>query len=368
MGGGSASTKGVSMVISALIVTGVFLTIVSGLLAVQNSMQQAGMEALKREAERAMETPFQIFWLNDTHVRLFNNHSSVSITLKYWVTSGLTVSVIPLPPDDYSVPPGGMKDVKAADSPRLATSGYRVVSERGTVFVIGPPPSTNTPIFSLVEGSKLVRPGFNGLLTQIVLATGGPFNGGPVSITCIGSSPSPNLCSAWAVSFVPSSPVNVPSGGAVTVNVLATVPTGQSLGSYYLRFRVNWGGGDMELVLNVLVADFSISVGGTVTLLRQGCMRTGSLNVGTLGGYAGSISLRIGSVPDVLLVWVSPNPLDLSHGPQSTTIYAIRDYPATGTGFTTEVLTLTADDGLGPSKTATLVIVHRGTQAVTLAC
>ncbi|MEM4302265.1 MAG: hypothetical protein QXQ70_00005, partial [Candidatus Caldarchaeum sp.] len=78
--------KAVSVVIASLVVTVVFLGLVSAYMAMMMSLQNSASEAIKREAERAMESFFMIYWLNDTHVRLFNNHSSVPVALTHWVT------------------------------------------------------------------------------------------------------------------------------------------------------------------------------------------------------------------------------------------------------------------------------------------
>jgi FlaG/FlaF family flagellin (archaellin) len=83
---GRIGVKAVSTVIAAVIVLTVFLALAS---AIYTGLLQLGNESsnlVKREAERAMESFFQIYWLNNTHVVLFNNHSSVPVTLLYWVS------------------------------------------------------------------------------------------------------------------------------------------------------------------------------------------------------------------------------------------------------------------------------------------
>jgi len=365
-----AGDKGVSQVIAALVITGVLLAVFSGLYSMQLRLHQAEVDALKREADRAMEAPFQIFWLNSTHVRLFNNYSSVDVNLRYWVEvdSGGVKVLGTLNPSVWSVPPGTFKDVNVlASLGKTKTSGYtyKVVSERGMVFVVGESAPSAFPQFTLTNEFRVVRPGFTGLLTRLVLATGPGFTGGNVVLTCVPGTP--DYCSLWSISFVPSSPVNVPSGGSVTVNVMANIPTSQSLGSYYIRLRADAGGQVAEFVVNVVVGDFSIlPIGITITLNRAGCLRTLPVNVGTLGGYVGEISFRVSGVPAQLSVWISPNPLNLEHGYFSSVIYILRDFSSpTGTAFTTSTLTLAADDGLGPTKTATFVVVHRGQQSGT---
>jgi hypothetical protein len=84
--GEGIGVKAISTILATVIVLTVLLAITSALYA---GLVQLGNEAhnlVKREAERAMESFFQIYWLNNTHVALFNNHSSVSVTLLYWVS------------------------------------------------------------------------------------------------------------------------------------------------------------------------------------------------------------------------------------------------------------------------------------------
>jgi hypothetical protein len=82
---GRIGVKAVSTVIAAVIVLTIFLGLASAIYAGIFQLGNESGNLVKREAERAMEAFFQIYWLNETHVVLFNNHSSVPVTLLYWV-------------------------------------------------------------------------------------------------------------------------------------------------------------------------------------------------------------------------------------------------------------------------------------------
>jgi hypothetical protein len=199
---GRIGVKAVSTVIAAVIVLTVFLALAS---AIYTGLLQLGNESsnlVKREAERAMESFFQIYWLNNTHVVLFNNHSSVPVTLLYWVSinpaSG-AYTVTPLNPATYTVPPGTRYIIQ--NPPALYRSSLnpvnRVVSERGTSFEVGDAPSQPFQHFTLVNSRKLVRPGFtstlHGPLSQIILSTGPGFLGGACHINMCGCIPCPSI-------------------------------------------------------------------------------------------------------------------------------------------------------------------------------
>lgn len=353
--------KAVSTVIAAMIVTGVLLALFSGLLSVQTRLHQAEVEAVRREAERAMEAPFQIYWINSTHVRLFNNHSSVPVILRFWVTSGATVSVTSLDPSIYSVGPGTFKDVKAADPPRVVNKVYKVVSERGSVFVVGDMPSEPFSLFKMLVSEKQVRPGFtsssHGPLTSILLGTGPEFGGGQVSLSCVSAFPPPASCVGWSISFNPSSPVYVPSGGALVVNVLGNIPVGTPSGTYFIRLRADTGGFVKEFLLQVMVGDFTFAVNpGSITIGR-GCAGSVTLSI-TPTNYGESISFRVLSVTpaDARFHFAfTANPLDLSHGEQSTGLLIYINFATPNTDVTRTVV-VQAYDGLGPSKTASITV------------
>ncbi len=350
-----------SVVIAALIVTALFLAIFAGLITSQMQLHQAQMEAIKREAEKAMEIPFQIYWLNDTHVRLFNNHSSIPITLRYWITSGpSSFSVFNLDHDDYSVGPGTFKDVLAADYPRNSSNVYKVVSERGNVFVVGivGEASPAASLFKLLVDRKQVRPGFdssvNGPLTNILLTTGHGFNGGQVSLTCVSSFPQTTLCSGWSISFDPPSPVNIPPDGAVVVKVNAEIPETTQIGNYFIRIRAVGGDVVEEFVLNVVVGDFSLSVSAGTITIRRGCAGTQQVTIQP-NNYQGEIYFRAVSLDPQFAQRVhfalSPNPLNVFSGlTTSSLLIYVNNYVGPPSDETT--VSIEARDGLGPAKYA----------------
>jgi FlaG/FlaF family flagellin (archaellin) len=367
---GRIGVKAVSTVIAAVIVLTVFLGLAS---AIYTGLLQLGNESsnlVKREAERAMESFFQIYWLNNTHVVLFNNHSSVPVTLLYWVSinpaSG-AYTVTPLNPATYTVPPGTRYIIQ--NPPALYRSSLnpvnRVVSERGTSFEVGDAPSQPFQHFTLVNSRKLVRPGFtstlHGPLSQIILSTGPGFLGGPVTLTCVDAYPAPASCAGWSVTFNPASPVNVPSNGYAVVNIQANIPASTPTGTYFIRVRADTGGVTRDLVLVVVVGDFTINVSpSSVTILRR-CAATLTLNINPTN-YDGRVSFSISSVspPDTRLHFtISPNSVEVSHGTSASLVIFVNNQAPTGTQ--TRTVTIQAYDGLGPPVTTTLTVTISST-------
>ncbi|MCS6783927.1 MAG: hypothetical protein N3H84_05370 [Candidatus Caldarchaeum sp.] len=345
--------RGISVIVSALVVTAMLLSVFSVLMVAQTRLHQAEIEAMKREAEKAMESPFQIYWLNATHVRLFNNRTSVAVTLSYWITSGPGLTVTALGPPDYTVAPGTYKDVKAGDVPRVAGRTYKVVTERGNVFVVGDAPSELYSVFRLVSHQKLVRPGFssgvNGPLTRILLGTGPEFGGGVVNLSCVQAFPAPASCSGWSVSFSPSSSMTVTSGGAAYVDVSVDIPVGTPVGSYFIRLRADTGGFVKDFLMHVLVGDFEVELRPDFVKLGRGCAAAAEVVV-VPNNYDGSVSFKITyyDPPNEAVYFAfSPDPLDLKTGHTTAGLMIYVNYaltPATITAF------LEASDGLGPAK------------------
>ncbi|MEM2230967.1 MAG: hypothetical protein QXN23_05560 [Candidatus Caldarchaeum sp.] len=372
-----AGRRAISLVIAALVVTVVFLGIVSASLAMLYTLQGASSEAVKREAERAMEAFFMIYWINGTHVRLVNNHSSVSIYLRYWITSDTSgASVIgPLNPVDYSVEPGQTKVVQAADYPRNPSRVYKVVSERGSVFEVNDPPADPQSIIQYAPVEVAVRPGYTGRLTSFFINTGPEFGGGVVSIQCVhiyyvdGNAYYP--CTVWGLTFSPSASVTVPSGGYGAVRVDASIPVmgaGSSLGAYFVRFRLVSSAFTREYVVRVHLGDFSVSAPSplTVTLNRAACIRSAVVTVSVTGLYTGAIAIRTLNPVPQLNVWSDPNMLQPT-ALNTPVIYVERIWTGPS-GFATNTLTLVFRDGLGVDKTTSLVVVHRGVTAINIPC
>lgn len=365
--------KAVSVVVASLVVTVVFLGLASAYMAMMMSLQNSASEAIKREAERAMESFFMIYWLNETHVRLFNNHSSVPVALDHWVTYDPAVGfkVFDLT-SDYMVPPGTFKDLKNFDSRPSLYQFNRVVSSRGSVFEVTDAPTELHTLFYFTPTERIVRPGFSGRLTTFVLTTGPDFGGGVVSVSCVnifdGSSYLP--CSVWSVSFAPSSSVNVPTGATVAVGVNVAVPTtgtGAALGFYYLKIRLSSQSFTRDYSVRVIVSDFSVlGLPAIMTLNRAACIRNVPVTVTTLNSYTGHIAVAPAALPPVLNFWADPNPI---HPPAQTVarLHVERVWTAPGV-FATNTLTLIFSDGLGVDRTGTLVVVHRGATALATPC
>jgi hypothetical protein len=367
-GGERIGVKAVSTVIAAVIVLTVFIGLASAIYAGLFQLGNESSDLVKREAERAMEAFFQIYWLNDTHVVLFNNHTSVAITLRFWVTTDPAIgvySVDELDPSKYSVPPGSMRIVKNFKNREELKPVNRVVSERGMVFEVGSAPITAADLHSLIyftPTEKIVRPGFNGRLTTFVITTGVGFSGGDVTLTCdniVRIDPPPQTilpCTAWGISLEPASTINVPAGGAGAIGVNAIIPT-TTLGFYVVKLKLQTASFTREYAVRVIVSDFSASISpATLTLQRLDCALPVTLTITTTLSYTGHINIRVPS-PRELNAWSSPNPV---HPPASTLalIFVERVWTRPPTKTVTTTLTATLNDGLGAIRTAQFVVVH----------
>jgi hypothetical protein len=230
---------------------------------------------------------------------------------------------------------------------------------------VGDAPSQPFQHFTLVNSRKLVRPGFtstlHGPLSQIILSTGPGFLGGPVTLTCVDAYPAPASCAGWSVTFNPASPVNVPSNGYAVVNIQANIPASTPTGTYFIRVRADTGGVTRDLVLVVVVGDFTINVSpSSVTILRR-CAATLTLNINPTN-YDGRVSFSISSVspPDTRLHFtISPNSVEVSHGTSASLVIFVNNQAPTGTQ--TRTVTIQAYDGLGPPVTTTLTVTISST-------
>jgi hypothetical protein len=373
--------KAVSTVIAAVIV----LTIILGLAsAIYAGIFQLGNEAhnlVKREAERAMESFFQIYWLNETHVVLFNNHSSVPVTLLYWVTVNPATgqyNVKNLDPSMYTVPPGTMRIVENFQKRGDLFPLNRVVSERGSTFEVTDAPTELHTLIYFTPTEKIVRPGFNGRLTTFVVSTGPDFGGGDVTITCINiirtDTPTPITlpCTDWGISFVtpfgPGNTLTVPAGGVGVLGVNAQIPPiFNQYGFYVLKLRLQSSSFTREYSMRVIVTDFTPAISPGVISLT-GCINSANLVVTFVGfpTHTGHIYINL-SRPQGLNVFASPNPAHppvVATGtapPGTVTIAQIvveRIIATPPTGTVTSPLTVILNDGLGDPRTVTFTAVH----------
>jgi hypothetical protein len=381
--GGKIGVKAVSTVIAAVIVLTIFLGLASAIYAGIFQLGNESGNLVKREAERAMEAFFQIYWLNETHVVLFNNHSSVPIKLLYWVrvnpdSGSYTVYNLfnSLDPAKYTVKPSEMKivDIRTEVPTRNRDSVDRVVSEKGSTFEVTDAPTDIASLVYFTPSEKIVRPGFNGNLTSFVIPTGPDFGGGDVTVTCVNiinlSTQATIPCTTWGITFVPSSTITIPAGGVGTIGVEASIPSTFPLGFYAVKLRLQTSSFTREYAVRVIVSDFSASISpATLTLGRAGCALPVTMTITTSLSYTGHINVDVPLPPTgPLIAWSSPNPV---HPPAATIAQVIverRWTPPYVPAYVTTTLTVILGDGSGSPRTASFVVVHRGATALATAC
>jgi hypothetical protein len=371
--------KAVSTVIAAVIVLTIFLGLASAIYAGIFQLGNESSNLVKREAEKAMEAFFRIYWLNETHVVLFNNHSSVPVTLLYWVTVNPATgqyNVKNLDPSTYTVPPGTMRIVENFEKRGDLFPLNRVVSEKGSTFEVTDAPTELHTLIYFTPTEKIVRPGFNGRLTTFVISTGPDFGGGDVTITCINIINTGTLvtlpCTDWGINFVtpfgPGNTVTVPAGAARALGVDALIPpTFNQYGFYVVKLRLQSSSFTREYSMHVIVTNFSPAISPGVISLT-GCINSANLVVTFAGPrtHTGHIYIDV-SRPTGLNVFASPNPAHppvVATGtvpPGTVTIAQIvveRIIATPPTGTVTSPLTVILNDGLGDPRTVTFTAVH----------
>ena len=368
MDGGRA---GVSTVIAAVVVLTVFIGLASAIYTGLFQLSNESSNLVKREAERAMEAFFQIYWLNETHVVLFNNHSSVPVTLLYWVTTDPVTGnyvVHNLNPAIYTVPPGTMRIVENFAKRGTLFPVNRVVSDKGSSFEVTDAPTDINNLIYFTPSEKIVRPGFNGRLTTFVIPTGPDFGGGAVTISCVEivdtalGTPVPGVdCSTWNINFIPAATVTVPPGGVRAIGVNADIPTDFTRwGFYAVKLRLTSASFTREYAARVIVTDFSASVTpGIITLTA--CKGTATLVLTySVTAYTGHVNVEA-SAPPLLLVWSDPNPAAPRPTAITTTVgrIIVERLMTLPPGIQTSTLTITLRDDLGTPVISTLKVVHR---------
>jgi hypothetical protein len=371
--------KAVSTVIAAVIVLTIFLGLASAIYAGIFQLGNESGNLVKREAEKAMEAFFQIYWLNETHVVLFNNHSSVPVTLLYWVSTNPSTgayTITPLNPAIYTVQPGTMRIVQNFNKRASLHPVNRVVSEKGSTFEVTDAPTELHTLIYFTPTEKIVRPGFNGRLTTFVVSTGPDFGGGDVTITCINIINTGTLvtlpCTDWGINFVtsfgPGNTVTVPAGGVGVLGVNAQIPpTFNQYGFYVVKLRLQSSSFTREYSMRVIVTNFSPAISPGVISLT-GCINSANLVVTFAGPrtHTGHIYINV-SRPTGLNVFASPNPAHppvVATGtvpPGTVTIAQIvveRIIATPPTGTVTSPLTVILNDGLGDPRTVTFTAVH----------
>jgi hypothetical protein len=376
---GRIGVKAVSTVIAAVIVLTIFLGLASAIYAGIFQLGNESGNLVKREAERAMEAFFQIYWLNNTHVVLFNNHSSVPVTLLYWVSVNASTgayTVTPLNPAIYTVPPGTMRIVQNFNNRASLYSLYsihRVVSEKGSTFEVTDAPTDIASLVYFTPSEKTVRPGFNGRLTTFVIPTGPDFGGGDVTVTCVNiiniSTQATIPCTTWSITFVPSSTITIPAGGVGTIGVEASISSTFPLGFYVVKLRLQTASFTRDYMVRVIVSDFSASITpGTLTLARAGCALPVTLTITTSLSYTGHINIKAPPPVPQLVIWSSPNPIHPPADSNSLIIVERRWTTPTVTAFAVNTVTVTLSDGLGTPKIVVFTVSHRGVVATATLC
>jgi hypothetical protein len=371
--------KAVSTVIAAVIVLTIFLGLASAIYAGIFQLGNESGNLVKREAERAMESFFQIYWLNETHVVLFNNHSSVPVTLLYWVSVNASTgayTVTPLNPAIYTVPPGTMRIVQNFNKRASLYSLYsihRVVSERGSTFEVTDAPTDLHTLIYFTPTEKIVRPGFSGRLTTFVVSTGPDFGGGDVTVTCVNiiniSTQATIPCTTWGITFVPSSTITISAGGVGTIGVEASIPSTFPLGFYVVKLRLQTASFTRDYMVRVIVSDFSASITpGTLTLARAGCALPVTLTITTSPSYTGHINIKAPPPVPQLVIWSSPNPIHPPADSNSLIIVERRWTAPTVTAYAVNTVTVTLSDGLGAPKIVVFTVSHRGVVATATLC
>jgi hypothetical protein len=374
--GEKIGVKAVSTVIAAVIVLTIFLGLASAIYAGIFQLGNESGNLVKREAERAMESFFQIYWLNETHVVLFNNHSSVPVTLLYWVTVNPATgqyNVKNLDPSTYTVPPGTMKIVENFEKRGDLFPLNRVVSEKGSTFEVTDAPTDIASLVYFTPSEKIVRPGFNGRLTTFVIPTGPDFGGGYVTVTCVNiiniSTQATIPCTTWGITFVPSSTITISAGGVGTIGVEASIPSTFPLGFYAVKLRLQTASFTREYMVRVIVSDFSASITPvTLTLARAGCALPVTLTITTSLSYTGHINIKAPPPVPQLVIWSSPNPIHPPADSNSLIIVERRWTAPTVTAYAVDTVTVTLSDGLGTPKIVVFTVSHRGVVAIATLC
>jgi hypothetical protein len=368
--------KAVSTVIAAVIVLTIFLGLASAIYAGIFQLGNESGNLVKREAERAMEAFFQIYWLNNTHVVLFNNHSSVPVTLLYWVSTNPSTgayTITPLNPAIYTVQPGTMRIVQNFNKRASLHPVNRVVSEKGSTFEVTDAPTDIASLVYFTPSEKIVRPGFNGRLTTFVIPTGPDFGGGDVTITCVNiiniSTQATIPCTTWSITFVPSSTITIPAGGVGTIGVEASISSTFPLGFYVVKLRLQTASFTRDYMVRVIVSDFSASITpGTLTLARAGCALPVTLTITTSPSYTGHINIKAPPPVPQLVIWSSPNPIHPPADSNSLIIVERRWTAPTVVAYAVDTVTVTLSDGLGTPKIVVFTVSHRGVVATATLC
>lgn len=193
---------------------------------------------------------------------------------------------------------------------------------------------------SVSPASRNIAPGTSTTYTVTVAARAGFTS--PVELAVTG------LPTGATASFSPSS---LPGGGTSTLTV--TTSASSPLGSSALTVSGTGGGHQATATATLTLAqpDFSISASPSSRALNPGQIATYAINIGSLGGFAGTVGLSVSGVPAGTTASFSPS----SVAAPGTSTLTVTTSAATPQG--THTLTITGSSGgVQHAVTVTLIV------------
>ncbi len=353
--------RGLSVVVSALIVTGIILAIFSALFVAGLTLSQAANRSLRMEVEKVYER-LQAYKLNSTHIMLDNSRSPVGVVIKYVVEiSGSNMVTNQLSPP-WTVSAG---ETKIVSYPTSSGTLYKLVSERGNIYMLGNPPGGLGSGFTveISPDTISVQATFSGVASTITLTAGPDYPGDPVDLITGPIIPSDNCFTS--ISYSPD-PVNLPPGSTATSDVSLTLGGAASCPepSYNIVIYAKGSGGQTEqviLTVNIIATpDFIVElIPSTVTLnpFPWFDFESFTIKITSINGYSGTVDITISSPTCSPRCWIIPTSFSNVNVPangvvtRTATVYAIWTAPSG-----TYTATVTVTDGT-ITKFAQLTIV-----------
>lgn len=216
----------------------------------------------------------------------------------------------------------------------ITTTGGRLNVDRALRSCIGPFTMSVSP------ASRNIAPGASTTYTVTVTARAGFTS--PVSLAVSG------LPTGATASFSPSS---LPGGGTSTLTV--TTSASSPLGTSTLTVTGTGGGHQATATASLTLArpDFSVSASPSSRTLNPGQTTTYTVDIGSLGGFAGTVGLTVTGVPAGTTASFSPS----SVAAPGTSTLTVTTSSATPQG--THTLTITGSSGgVQHAVTVTLIV------------
>jgi subtilisin family serine protease len=216
----------------------------------------------------------------------------------------------------------------------ITTTGGRLNVDRALRSCIGPFTASVSPT------SRSIAPGASTTYTVTVTARAGFTS--PVALAVSG------LPTGATASFSPSS---LPGGGTSTLTV--TTSASSPLGTSTLTITATGGGHQSTATasLNLAAPDFTVTASPSSRTLNPGQSASYSIDVGSLGGFAGTVNLSVTGVPAGTTAAFSPS----SVAAPGTSTLTVTSSAATPQG--TFTLTITGRSGsVQHSATVTLIV------------